>query len=58
MDYAQYYKLRRGNINAFRELYSIELRRMWFVCYHITQEVSKAAPLLLSGWKRQWNKSL
>lgn len=52
MDYAQYYKLRRGNINAFRELYSIELRRMWFVCYHITQEVSKAAPLLLSGWKK------
>lgn len=25
---------------------------MWFVCYHITQDVSKAAPLLLSGGKK------
>lgn len=52
MDYDQYYRLRRGNIKAFRELYSTELRRMWFVCYHIAQNVSKAAPLLLSGWKK------
>ena len=52
MDYDQYYRLRRGNVKAFRELYSMELRRMWFVCYHITQDVSKAAPLLLSGWKK------
>lgn len=52
MDYNQYYRLRRGNVKAFRELYSVELRRMWFICYHITQDVSKAAPLLLSGWKK------
>ena len=52
MDYDQYYRLRRGNIKAFRELYSTELRRMWFVCYHIALNVSKAAPLLLSGWKK------
>ena len=52
MDYDQYYRLRRGNVKAFRELYSTELRRMWFICYHITQDVSKAAPLLLSGWKK------
>lgn len=52
MDYDQYYRLRRGNVKAFRELYSVELRRMWFVSYHITQDVSKAAPLLLSGWKK------
>lgn len=52
MDYDQYYRLRRGNVKEFRELYSIELRRMWFVCYHITQDVSKAAPLLLGSWKK------
>lgn len=52
MDYDQYYRLRQGNVKAFRELYSTELRRMWFICYHITQDVSKAAPLLLSGWKK------
>ena len=52
MDYDQYYRLRRGNVKTFRELYSMELRRMWFICYHITRDVSKAAPLLLSGWKK------
>lgn len=52
MDYNQYYRLRRGNVKAFCDLYSVELRRMWFICYHITQDVSKAAPLLLSGWKK------
>ena len=52
MDYDQYYQLRRGKVKAFRALYSTELRRMWFICYHITQDVSKAAPLLLNGWKQ------
>lgn len=52
MDYDQYYQLRRGKVKAFRALYSAELRRMWFICYHITQDVSKAAPLLLNGWKQ------
>lgn len=52
MDYDQYYKLKQGNIKAFHELCSLELRRMWFICYHITQDVSKAAPLLLHGWKK------
>ena len=52
MDYDQYYRLKRGNIKAFHELSSLELRRMWFICYHITQDVSKAAPLLLRGWKK------
>lgn len=52
MDYDQYYRLRRGNVKAFRELYLVELRRMWFICYHITQDVSKAASMLLNGWKK------
>lgn len=52
MDYDQYNRLRRGDIKAFRELYAIELRRMWFICYYITQDAGKAAPLLLRGWKK------
>lgn len=52
MDYNQYYRLKKGNFKTFCELYPIELRRLWFVCYHITQDVSTAAPLLLSGWKK------
>lgn len=39
-------------MQVFRELNATELRRMWFVCYQITQDVSKAAPLLLGGWKK------
>ena len=51
MDYDLYYKLKRGNIRAFGSLYILELRRLWFICYHITQDVKKAAPLLLNSWR-------
>lgn len=51
MDYDLYYKLRRGNIKAFRELYTVDLRRLWFVCYHITRDVKKVALLLIKSWK-------
>ena len=52
MDYDVYYKLRRGNSRAFRELCDNELRRLWFVCYQIMQDPGKAASLLLTGWKQ------
>ncbi len=51
MDYDLYYKLKRGNFKAFRGLYNLELRRLWFICYHITQDVTSAAPLLVKSWK-------
>ena len=47
-----HYRLRRGNVKSFRELYSVELCRMRVICHHIAQDVSKAAPLSLSGWKK------
>lgn len=52
MNYDRHYKLRRGNIKAFRELYHLELRRLWFICYHIAGEANKAAPLLINSWKK------
>ncbi len=51
MDYEQYCRLKRGNIKAFRELYRLELRRLWFICYCIAEDVSRAAPLLLNSWR-------
>ena len=58
MDYDLHYKLKRGNIRAFRELYEREIRRLWFICYHITQDAKKAVPLLLSGWKQAIEKTV
>ena len=51
MDYDLHYKLKRGNYKAFRSLYELDLKRLWFICYHITQNVASAAPLLLRSWK-------
>ena len=51
MDYDLHHKLRRGNIKEFRTLYELELKRLWFICYHITQNVASAAPLLTQSWK-------
>ena len=51
MDYELHYKLKRGNYKAFRSLYELDLKRLWFICYHITQNVASAAPLLLRSWK-------
>ena len=51
MDYDLHYKLKRGNYKAFRSLYEPDLKRLWFICYHITQNVASAAPLLLRSWK-------
>lgn len=51
MDYDLHYKLKRGNYKAFRSLYDLELKRLWFICYHITQDVASAAPLLIQSWK-------
>ena len=50
MDYDLHYKLKRGNFKAFRSLYDLELKRLWFICYHITQDSSTAAPLLIQSW--------
>lgn len=52
MDYDLQYKLKRGNIKAFHELYNSEIRRLWFICYQTTQDSGKAASLLLNGWKQ------
>ena len=51
MDRDLHYKLRRGNFKAFRSLYESELKRLWFICYHITQDAACGAPLLLQSWK-------
>ena len=51
MDYDLHYKLKRGNYKAFQSLYELELKRLWFICYHITQDVTSAAPLLIQSWK-------
>jgi len=51
MDYELHYKLKHGNVKAFRRLYELELRRLWFICYHITQNAAYAAPLLIQSWK-------
>ncbi len=56
MDYDLHYKLKRGNLKAFRELYTLDLRRLWFICYHITKDVKKAAPLLIHSWKSAIDK--
>ncbi len=58
MDYDLHYKLRRGNIKAFRELYTLDLRRLWFICCHITEDVKKAAPLLINSWKAAIDKTV
>lgn len=51
MDYDLHYKLKRSNYKAFQSLYDLELKRLWFICYHITQNVASAAPLLIQSWK-------
>ena len=51
MDYDLHYKLKRGNYKTFRSLYEPDLKRLWFICYHITQNPASGAPLLLKSWK-------
>ena len=51
MDYELHYKLKHGNYKAFRSLYELELKRLWFICYHITQNVESGVPLLIRSWK-------
>ena len=51
MEYNQHYNLSHGNYKELRSLYGLELRRLWFICYHITQNTSSAAVLLLKSWK-------
>lgn len=56
MDHELHCKLTKGNLKAFRELYRNELKRMWFICYGITNDVTTAVPLLLLSWKRAITK--
>lgn len=58
MDVNVHYKLSKGNMKAFRELCGQDLRRAWFICYHITKEPSRAAALLLAGWKAAVEKAV
>lgn len=47
MEYELERKLKKGDIKAFRELYSSEIKRAWFLCCEITEDASKAAELLV-----------
>ena len=51
MDYDLHSKLKRGNYKAFQSLYEPNLKKLWFICYHITQSVASGAPLLTKSWK-------
>ena len=58
MDYALYSKLRKGNIKGFQELCTVSLRKMWFICYSVTGNVSQAAPLFVKCWGTAVEKTL
>lgn len=50
MDYEFYNKIRKGNLNALRDLQESELPWAYFVCYHITGNTGQAAELLVRAW--------
>lgn len=51
MDYEFYNKIRKGNLNALRDLQESELRWAFYVCYRITGSTGCAAALLRQAWK-------
>ena len=51
MDTVLHGKLMKGNMQAYQQLCNEEMKRLWFVCFHITQKTETAAPLLQKVWK-------
>lgn len=58
MEYEFCKKLKKGDEKVFRMLIENELRRAWFVCYHITKDTETAAPLLIAAWNRSLTECL
>ena len=51
MNIAVYTKLKKGKSKALQHLYSEELKRSWFICYHIADYEEDYVPLFVLGWK-------
>lgn len=52
MDTAVYSKLRKGKSKALKFLYDEELKRSWFICYHISEYEEDYVPLFIDSWKK------
>lgn len=57
MDQETFLKLKKGNHRIKTGLCREYIRRTWFLCFHLTQDVSTAAPLLLSAWEKAFEET-
>lgn len=51
MNVTVYAKLKKGKSKALQYLYSEELKRSWFICYHIAEYEEDYVSLFVLGWK-------
>lgn len=58
MDQETFLKLKRGDARIKTSLCREYLKRTWFLCYHLTQDVRTAAPLLLSAWEKTFDETV
>jgi DNA-directed RNA polymerase specialized sigma24 family protein len=56
LDEELYNRIRKKNRKTYSELYKDNLKRSWFLCYNLTQNVCTAAPLLISAWESVINE--
>lgn len=52
MDYETFTKIKKGNYKMQSELIRTHIKRAWFLCYHCTENVCTAAPLLITAWQK------
>ena len=52
MEYEIFCGIKKQKVKVMRKLFDRYLKWSWFLCYQITQDVSTAAPLLISAWEK------
>ncbi len=51
MDWDSYSKIKKHNSKFLQYLIESNSKKAWFICYHLTGSVTKAAPLLINAFK-------
>ncbi len=50
MDFDSYIKIKKGNGKHIQSLIEAHSKKAWFICYHLTEDVTKAAPLFIQAF--------
>ncbi len=56
MDYESYLKIKKHSNDFLQDLLNTYSKKAWFMCYHLTGEVTSAAPLLINAFKETLNE--